>query len=52
MNKNKSIAEKMAKSSDQNVPEKAPGKPALGQNIKDLPEQVVKRKIAEKMGRK
>ena len=46
------IAEKMSESSDQKVPEKSPGKPALGKNIKDLSEQEVKRKTAEEMSRK
>lgn len=46
------VAEKMSESSDQKVPEKSPGQPALGKNIKDLPEQEVKRKTAEEMSRK
>lgn len=44
-----SVAERMSKSSDQQVPQKAPGKPAMGRNIKELPEDELKQDVADKM---
>lgn len=39
----------MSEASDQKVPDKAPGKPALGENIKDIDEAELKRITAERM---
>lgn len=49
MPQEKDLTRKMSEASDQKVPDKAPGKPALGENIKDIDEAELKRKTAQQM---
>lgn len=51
MGQERELTRKMSRSSDQKVPKKVPGRPALEKNIKELSETELKRKTAEKMRR-
>lgn len=49
--KKETIAEKMSTSSDQKVSRPSDKKPAMGKNIKQMNEDVLKEEVAKKMAR-